>query len=149
MAATLVMGEALLASGAAHGLSQALVATLALDRLPALAELALVARLALLAHLMVTSRTARATVLIPTVALPFAAAGLDAGLLVFMVVIGSGFCQTLGISAKPVALYAGDGEAPRYGARDLATLAAALLPVLWALLLLLFAAVAWPLQGLG
>lgn len=148
MAATLVMGEALLASGAAHGLSQALVATLALDRLPALAELALVALLALMAHLVVTSRTARATVLIPTVALPFAAAGLDAGLLVFMVVIGSGFCQTLTISAKPVTLFAATDGTPHYGARDLALLAAALLPALWALLLL-FAAVVWPLQGLG
>ncbi len=147
MAATLVMGDALLSSGAAQGLSTALVAGLDLQRIPALGELALVALLALLSHLVVTSRTARATVLIPTVALPFAAAGLDASLLIFMVVIGSGFCQTLTVSAKPVAMFAGD-DVPRYSGRDLATLAAALLPGLWALLLL-FAAVIWPLQGLG
>lgn len=147
MAATLVMGEALLASGAARGLADALVGALALGRFPALGELALVGLLALLSHLVVTSRTARATVLIPTVALPFAAAGLDAGLLVFVVAIGSGFCQTLKVSAKPVALFAGD-DSPRYGARDLALLAAVLLPPLWALLWL-FSALVWPLQGLG
>jgi solute carrier family 13 (sodium-dependent dicarboxylate transporter), member 2/3/5 len=151
MAATLVMGDALISSGAAAGLSSALVGALSLDRLPTPAVLALVVLLALLAHLVVTSRTARATVLIPTVALPLAGVGagggLDGGLLIFVVVIGSGFCQTLTLSAKPVALFAGD-EAPRYSSRDLVVLAAALLPGLWTLLML-FAAVVWPWQGLG
>ena len=151
MAATLVMGDALLTSGAAAGLSSALVAALPLERLPTAAVLAVVVVLALLAHLVVTSRTARATVLIPTVALPLAGVGagggLDGGLLIFVVVIGTGFCQTMTHSAKPVALFAGDGT-PRYSGRDLALLAAALLPALWALLML-FAAFVWPRQGLG
>lgn len=151
MAATLVMGDALLTSGAAEGLSSVLVSTLALDRLPNLLVLAAVVLLAMLAHLMLTSRTARATVLIPTVALPLAGAGLgggwDGGLLIFVVVIGSGFCQTLTSSAKPVTLFAGD-EVPRFSGRDLLVLAAALLPGLWALLTF-FAAVVWPQQGLG
>ena len=155
MAATLVMGDALISSGAAAGLSSALVDALSLQRLPTPAVLGLVVLLALLAHLVVTSRTARATVLIPTVALPLAgvgaangsAGGLDSGLLIFVVVIGSGFCQTLTLSAKPVALFAGD-DTPRYSGRDLALLSAALLPGLWALLML-FAAYVWPWQGLG
>lgn len=147
MAATLVMGEALLVSGAAQAVAAAFMNSLALDRIPRLAELAIAGLLALLSHLVVTSRTARATVLIPTVALPLAAAGIDASLLVFVMVIGSGFCQTLTISAKPVALFAG-GDTPHYGGRDLAALSAALLPGLW-LLLWLFAAWVWPWQGLG
>lgn len=147
MAATLVMGEALLDSGAARGLAQAVLQPFALDRLPPTALLALACLVALLSHLVITSRTARATVLIPTVALPLAAAGTDPALLIFVMAIGSGFCQTLSISAKPVAMFAGS-ERPHYAPRDLAVLALALLPGLW-LMLLLCAALLWPLQGLG
>lgn len=147
MAATLVMGEALLASGAATALADALVAVLPLQRLPAWSGLALAALIALLAHLVVTSRTARATLLIPTVALPFAAAGNDASLLVFLVTLGSGFCQTLAVSAKPVAMFV-QGAQPHLVPRDLLLLSAVLLPGLW-LLLSLCAIVLWPLQGLG
>jgi len=147
MAATLVMGEALLASGAATALADALVAVLPLQRLPAWSGLALAALIALLAHLVVTSRTARATVLIPTVALPFAAAGNDASLLVFLVTLGSGFCQTLAVSAKPVAMFV-QGAQPHLVPRDLLLLSAVLLPGLW-LLLSLCAIVLWPLQRLG
>jgi di/tricarboxylate transporter len=147
MAATLIMGEALVESGAAQALAQALVAAVPLARLHPVAGLGLAAALALLAHLVVTSRTARATVLIPAVALPFAAAGYAPGLLVFMLAIGSGFCQTLMVSAKPVAIFAGE-DRQHYGPRDLARLSLALLPALW-LLLVLFAAVVWPRQGLA
>lgn len=147
MAATLVMGEALLHSGAAGALADMLVSALALDRLPVLAELTAAAGIALLSHLLITSRTARAAVLIPTVALPIAAAGLDPALLIFVAVLGSGFCQTLTVSAKPVAVFAGDGT-PHFGAADLLRLSAALLPGLW-VLLVAFAAVVWPAQGLG
>ncbi|MCI1192785.1 hypothetical protein MOJ79_13140 [Calidifontimicrobium sp. SYSU G02091] len=147
MAATLVMGEALLASGAARGLAQALLQPLALERLAPAALLGLACLVALLSHLVITSRTARATVLIPTVALPLAAAGADPALMIFVMAIGSGFCQTLSISAKPVAMFA-SGERAHCAPRDLAGLALALLPGLW-LLLMLCAAVLWPLQGLG
>ncbi|WP_341892925.1 SLC13 family permease [Variovorax sp. YR752] len=133
MAATLVMGEALLASGAATALAETLVASLSLQRLPPWSELVLAALIALLAHLVVTSRTARATVLIPTVALPFAAAGNDASLLVFLVALGSGFCQTLTVSAKPVAMFMQGGQ-QHAAPRDLLLLSAALLPGLWLLL---------------
>lgn len=147
MAATLIMGQALVDSGAAAALAQALVRAVPLATLPPWALLALAAMLALLSHLVVTSRTARATVLIPTVALPFAAAGLDAGLLVFMMAVGSGFCQTLMVSAKPVAMFAGE-EREHFGPRDLAGLSLGLLPAM-CLLLVLFAAWVWPSQGLG
>ncbi len=147
MAATMIMGEALVDSGAASALARALVGAVPLAGLPPVAGLAIASVLALLAHLVVTSRTARATVLIPAVALPFAAAGYDPALMVFLLAVGSGFCQTLMVSAKPVAMFAGENR-EHYGPRDLALLSLALLPGLW-LLLVFFAAVAWPLQGLG
>jgi solute carrier family 13 (sodium-dependent dicarboxylate transporter), member 2/3/5 len=147
MAATLIMGEALVDSGAAAALARGLVSAVPLASLPPLAGLAIAALLALLSHLVVTSRTARATVLIPAVALPFAAAGYNPGLLVFLLAVGSGFCQTLMVSAKPVAMFAGE-QREHFGPRDLAGLSLALLPGLW-LLLVIFAAVIWPRQGLG
>lgn len=147
MAATLAMGEALLASGAADGLARQLMQALHIDRLAPPAVLALMALVALLSHLVVTSRTARATVLIPTVALPLAAAGVDAGLLIFTAALGSGFCQTLTVSAKPVAMFAGS-EHPHFGPADLLRLSLVLLPLLWALLLA-FALWVWPALGLG
>jgi solute carrier family 13 (sodium-dependent dicarboxylate transporter), member 2/3/5 len=147
MAATLIMGEALVESGAAQALAQALVAAVPLASLHPVAGFGIAAALALLAHLVVTSRTARATVLIPAVALPFAAAGYSPGLLVFMLAVGSGFCQTLMVSAKPVAMFAGE-DRQHYGPRELARLSVALLPGLW-LLLVLFAVVVWPRQGLA
>jgi di/tricarboxylate transporter len=147
MAATMIMGEALVDSGAAAALARALVSVVPLASLPPVLGLALASLLALLAHLVVTSRTARATVLIPVVALPFAAAGYNPALLVFLLAVGSGFCQTLMVSAKPVAMFAGEHR-EHYGPRDLAGLSLALLPGLW-ILLVFFAAVAWPLLGLG
>ncbi len=147
MAATLIMGEALLDSGAAAALAQALVGAVALTKLSPVAGLALASVLALLSHLVVTSRTARATVLIPAVALPFAAAGYHPGLLVFMMAVGSGFCQTLMVSAKPVAMFAGEHR-EHFAPRDLAGLSLALLPGLCALMVF-FAVLVWPRQGLG
>ncbi len=147
MAATMTMGEALVDSGAAAALARALVSAVPLASLPPVLGLALASLLALLAHLLVTSRTARASVLIPAVALPFAAAGYNPGQLVLLLAVGSGFCQTLMVSAKPVAMFAGEHR-ENYGPRDLALLSLALLPGLW-ILLVFFAAVVWPLMGLG
>ena len=57
---------------------------------------------ATLSHLIITSRTARATVLIPALALPLAALGADPVALVMVVTLASGFCQTLMVSAKRI-----------------------------------------------
>jgi solute carrier family 13 (sodium-dependent dicarboxylate transporter), member 2/3/5 len=146
LAATMVMGEALLESGAAKVLAQGLLAALPVDALGRTGVLLVASLLALLSHLVITSRTARATVLIPAVALPLAALGPDAGLLIFVTVVGSGFCQTLSVSAKPVAMFA-QADAPTYRDADLLRLSLALLPLMLALLML-FALVVWPLQGL-
>ena len=78
MAGTLVLGETLLNSGAATFLVDTAMAEvagrIAVDPVLIVGFAVVVA---LLAHLVVTSRTARATVLIPTLALPLAGFGLQ------------------------------------------------------------------------
>jgi di/tricarboxylate transporter len=101
-----------------------------------------VALASLLAHLVIASRTARVTVLVPALALPLAGLGHDPKLLILVTVMGTGFCQTLAASAKPVALFAMT-ERPTFTSADLARLSAALLPALFALLML-FALAVWP-----
>ncbi len=148
LAATTLMGSALISTGAARSLMQFLLSALppgALASPPLVA--ALVAAVALLSHLLITSRSARATILIPLLALPLVAHGYDARALIVLIVMGTGFCQTLAVSAKPVALYA-DLEKPTYAARDLMRLSLALLPIIFALLLT-FSLWLWPLAGLS
>jgi solute carrier family 13 (sodium-dependent dicarboxylate transporter), member 2/3/5 len=153
LAATLVLGEALLHSGAAKALADALMQAVPLQGLGTAGVLMLAVVIALLSHLLITSRTARALVLLPTVALPLAATGLNPALLIFVCVVGSGFCQTLAVSAKPVALFAraelpAELTDPRTPIDvSLLHLSLALLPVMVALLCV-FAYAVWPAQGL-
>ena len=58
----------------------------------------------------------------------------------------SGFCQTLMVSAKPVALF-GAMDPPPFGQADLLRLAMVLV-VPFVVLLIVFATLVWPLQGL-
>ncbi len=154
LATTLVLGETLLNSGAAQALADALLEAVPLQQLGTAGVMMTAVLVALLSHLLITSRTARALVLLPTVALPLAATGINPALLIFVCVLGSGFCQTLAVSAKPVALFA-RAELPRE-LRDESTsvdtsllkLSLALLPVM-AALLWCFAMYVWPLQGLS
>ncbi|MGL4576073.1 MAG: SLC13 family permease, partial [Burkholderiaceae bacterium] len=119
LAATLVMGEALLSSGAARFAADAAAQALPVAFLSNPYAVAIfVAVVSVLAHLLITSRTARATVLIPALALPLAAGGLDVATIIFITVVGSGFCQTFSVSAKPVALFASQ-EVKTYSEGDL------------------------------
>ena len=153
LAATLVMGEALSESGAARALADALLLALPPGTLTPAVGVSLAATVALLSHLLIPSRTARAVVLLPTVALPLAAAGLNPVMLIFLCVLGSGFCQTLIVSAKPLAVFArvdlpdGLDDPARPIDGQLARLSLALLPVML-LLLGLMAFHVWPLLGL-
>jgi len=148
LAATLMLGETLIDTGAA-----AYIADLALSAAkdsvvftpPAIA--AFVAGLSLLAHLVITSRTARVMVLVPSLAVPLSAFGVNPAALIFLVTIASGFCQTLAVSAKPVALYRAL-EQPTYDDRDLLRLSLWLMPFI-AALLMLFSLWIWPLSGLA
>lgn len=153
MAATLVLGQSLLDTGAAALLAEALMQALPLQALPPAAVVGLAALVALLSHLLITSRTARALVLLPTVALPLAANGVNPALLVLVLVVGSGYCQTLVVSAKPVAMFA-RVELPADVALPAGLFEAALwrlsLLMLPVMLVLLMAAalLQWPAMGL-
>ncbi|MFM2400304.1 MAG: hypothetical protein RL341_2461 [Pseudomonadota bacterium] len=146
LAATLVMGQALISSGAARfaadAAAQALPATFLSNQYAVAAFAAVVS---VLAHLLITSRTARATVLIPAVALPLAAGGMDVAAVIFITVVGSGFCQTFSVSAKPVALFASQGVLT-YSEGDLIRLAGWLAPMT-AALLAAFSVAVWPWLG--
>jgi sodium-dependent dicarboxylate transporter 2/3/5 len=148
LAATTLMGQALIATGAASSLLQPLLTALPGDALAQpMTVAALVTAIALMSHLLITSRSARATVLIPLLAPPLAALGYDFGALAILIVMGTGFCQSLPVSAKPVALYA-DLEHETYRPRDLIGLSLLLLPTMGALLLV-FSLWIWPLFGLS
>ncbi len=147
LAGTLVIGEALLATGTAQVLAERVVglAGSSIAAWPALV-IGFAAIVATLSHLVITSRTARATVLIPALALPLAALGVDPLNLVMVVTLASGFCQTLMVSAKPVALF-GAMDPPPFDQADLLRLAVVLV-VPFVVLLIVFATLVWPLQGL-
>jgi solute carrier family 13 (sodium-dependent dicarboxylate transporter), member 2/3/5 len=146
LAMTLVMAEALSQSGADKWLAQSIVAAVPASighSTPVV--VALVALISLLAHLVIVSRTARATVLIPALALPLAGLGHDPKLLILVTVLGTGFSQTLPASAKAVAIFAMSGSPS--GRRtcttgELVRLSGVLLPIMLALLML-FALAVW------
>lgn len=146
LACSLLLGEVLLSSGAAAAFAQA-----ALQALPGAARqpagaVALAAAITLLSHLVLHSRSARVVVLLPTLALPLAAGGgIDPTVLVMVVVLGSGYCQTTVHSAKPLLQFARSGEVA-CSAADLLRLALGLLPPL-ALALVALPLWLWPLQG--
>jgi solute carrier family 13 (sodium-dependent dicarboxylate transporter), member 2/3/5 len=147
LAGTIVLGDALQQSGAAQSLAKLMLSLLAIDAWSKWQVLTLCAFVALASHTFITSRTVRAAVLIPAFAIPIASHGVSAELLIFITVIGSGFCQTFTVSAKPVAVFA-QTEQPTFSANDLIALSGALI-VPMMILLLFFAQIVWPMQGLG
>jgi di/tricarboxylate transporter len=104
--------------------------------------LAAMALIALLSHLVITSRTARAAVLIPSFVLPLAELGGDITTLVMVTIVGTGLCQTMSASAKPVAIFS-NAPIPTYAPADLLRLSLALLPLMF-ILIMAFALVVWP-----
>ncbi|WP_299961742.1 SLC13 family permease [uncultured Roseobacter sp.] len=145
LTATIVIADAIIVTGAdrwlADGMLSVLPETLARNRAVAIGFMTLTA---VLSHLVITSRSARAAVLIPAVALPIAAFGHDPVLIVMVAVLGTGFCQTMMASAKPVAIYGGL-EQPTFDQRDLFRLAVPLMPAV-AMPLVLVAVTLWPWQ---
>jgi sodium-dependent dicarboxylate transporter 2/3/5 len=142
LAATICLADGLIASGLHEWLVATVFRPLQQDMLSPPTILALVTGLALLSHLVIHSRTARVTILLPPVLVLAQAAGVSATTAVLATVSATGFCQTLMISAKPVALF-GRLAQEGYGAGDLARLSAVLLPLHF-LLIMLFATVVWP-----
>jgi anion transporter len=148
MAATLLIGEALLQTNAEEWAARRIVMAMGGAGALSVGVIVLsVIALSLLAHLVITSRTARVTVLIPTLAIPLSGLGVDPTALIMICVMGTGFCQTLPASAKPVAMYA-DLERETYSGPDLLKLSLALAPIM-AAALALFAFIVWPMMGLS
>lgn len=145
LAATLALGESLVSSGAAAWLAEGVFGGLDASVAPILV-IAVVAVVSLGAHLFVGSRSARASVLTPLVVLVGGATRLDPAGLAFMSAIAAGYCLTLTVSAKPVALFS-KATPDSYTPGDLARLSAVLIPIHFALLMV-FAMVVWPLLGL-
>ncbi|MCG8927807.1 SLC13 family permease [Lentzea sp. CC55] len=133
MAATTVLGTALVRSGAAESVA----GLISPDHL-----LPTVIAVSLLAHLVVQSRSARSSVLIPIVIPLAVAAGMNPAALAFASTAAAGFCHTFSSSAKPVALFA-----HTYRPRDLLKLSLVLAPITGALVLAC-SALLWPHLGL-
>ncbi|MFD5316553.1 SLC13 family permease [Streptomyces sp. NPDC127098] len=145
MAATMAMGVALADSGAAGWLTSGLPGD---ATVPAWLFLAVVVTVSTAAHLVLQSRSARSSVLVPLVVASAAACGVDPVAAALASTAAAGFCHTLPASAKPVALFADVPDTPTYTPRDLLRLSAVLGP-LTAALVLAFALAVWPLLGVA
>ncbi len=142
MAATMAMGLALSDSGAAGWL----VGGIPLD-LPPWLFLTVIVVVSTAAHLLLQSRSARSSVLVPLVVAAAASAGVNPVAAALASTAAAGFCHTLPASAKPVTLYAEIPGVPTYTPGDLLRMSAVLAP-LTAALVLLFAVAVWPLLGI-
>lgn len=145
LAATFVVAQALIETGADRWLASSLLIWLPSsgfhDRN---LIVGLVVGISLASHLVVTSRTARASVLLSTIILPLAGMQFDLIVLALAMIVGTGYCQTLTSSAKPVALFANAGVAT-FARADLMRLSAALLPMMFTCIMI-FAVFVWPEQ---
>lgn len=140
MATTAAMGGALVSTGAAQWLADSVLGG------TGYALVVGVVVVSAAAHLVVQSRSARSSVLIPMVVPAALAAGMNPIALAFASTAAAGFCHTLTSSAKPVAVFS-RLDAPTYGSKDLLVLSALLGPLLVAVVLL-FSVAVWPLLGL-
>lgn len=145
MAATAVMGGALVSSGVAGWLAGTVFAPAA--ALPPWLFLTVVVVASTAAHLAIGSRSARSSVLVPLVIPVAVAAGVNPVLAAFASTAAAGFCHTLTSSAKPVAMFADVDGVPTYSPRDLLRLSAVLAPA-HVLVVTLFAVAVWPRLGL-
>ncbi|AWW42291.1 SLC13 family permease [Streptomyces cadmiisoli] len=141
MAATMAMGVALADSGAARWVVGGLPA-----EVTPLAFLTVVVVVSTAAHLVLQSRSARSSVLVPLVVAAAVGAGVNPVAAALASTAAAGFCHTLPASAKPVTLFADIPGTPTYTPRDLLRLSAVLAP-LTAALVLIFAVAVWPLLG--
>ena len=148
MAAALELGESLVRTGAAEWLVGHLFAGLKswLSGNPLLLAGG-VAAIGLLSHMVITSRSARAAILVPAVILFALSLGYNPAALAFSAAIASGYCLTFTVSTKPMAMFAQLPTAT-CGPADLLRLSGVLLPLHFLLLLLLFSWLIWPALGL-
>ena len=141
---TVLIAEALLTSGAVATIATALLRAIPVSILgSSAATIGAVGAIAILAHILLPSRSARAAILIPTMALPLSKACHDITTLALVIVLGTGFCQLVPYGAKPLMIFAG-GSASAEFQRDLVRLGLPLLFISWSVLVA-FAQFIWPL----
>ncbi|WP_298552595.1 SLC13 family permease [Streptomyces luteogriseus] len=143
MAATMATGVALADSGAADWL----VSGLPTGDAPVL-FLAIVIAVSTAAHLVLQSRSARSSVLVPLVVAASVGVGVNPVAAALASTAAAGFCHTLPASAKPVTLFSQIPGTPTYTPRDLLRLSVVLAPMT-AALVLFFAVAVWPLLGVS
>ncbi|MQA07061.1 MAG: SLC13 family permease [Pseudonocardiaceae bacterium] len=144
MASTAALGGALASSGAADWLTGALFGSA--DGSPTTFLVGVVLA-STAAHLVLQSRSARSSVLVPLL-IPLAVSfGMNPAAVAFASTVASGFCHTLPSSAKPVAMFGAVTDVPTYRRADLLRLSAFLGPLM-AVLVLAFALFVWPSLGL-
>lgn len=146
LAATLALGSALTSSGAADWLAGGLFAGFSGDT-AATTFLVVVVLVSTAMHLLVQSRSARSSVLVPIVVGIAPTVGADPAAVAFASTAAAGFCHTLPSSAKPVAIFSDVDGVETFAPRDLLRLSALLAP-LSAGLVLAFALGVWPHLGL-
>jgi len=146
LAATLALGSALTASGAASWLAEGLFGGFTGGG-AAVGFLVVVIAVSTGMHLLVQSRSARSSVLVPIVVALSPAVGVDPAAAAFASTAAAGFCHTLTSSAKPVAMFARTGQVTTYEPADLLRLSAVLAPV-HAAVVVVFSLAVWPLLGL-
>ncbi|SQB95210.1 anion transporter family protein [Clostridium paraputrificum] len=151
MAATLALGGALIDSGAAAALTGMLADVAPGGEAAAPVFLVGVIVVSAAAHLIIQSRSARSTVLVPIVIALAPAAGADPVIAAFASTAAAGFCHTMNSSAKPMAMFAtvpAEQGIPVFGdAYRLRSAALIALPTI--VLIAVFALLIWPVMGLG
>ncbi|WP_299058204.1 SLC13 family permease [uncultured Nocardioides sp.] len=127
--AALVLGEALVDTGAAAWLVERLFTFSGIGRTESvLLVLVVLALLTLTSHLYMTSHAARAAALVPAVLSLAASLDLDPVAVVFIGTVGMDYCLTLAVSSKALLLYS-ELEEETFEPADLMRLSAVLLPV--------------------
>ncbi|MBM7051247.1 MULTISPECIES: SLC13 family permease [unclassified Rothia (in: high G+C Gram-positive bacteria)] len=148
MAATLAMGTALTKTETASWLAESMFAPAsALGESAGVGFVVLVVVISTAAHLVIQSRSARSAILIPLVVTAAVPLGVNPAAVAFMSTAAAGFCHTMTSSAKPVALFSDVKGIETYKPKDLLKLSCWLAPVHVALILL-FAFIVWPAQGM-
>ncbi len=133
MAGTAALGTALTTSGASEWLAGAVFDPVRGGS--PVVFLVVVVALSVAAHLLVQSRTARSSILVPLVVPAAIAMGLNPVAVAFASTAAAGFCHTLTASAKPVAMFARLDGLPTYDRADLLRLSLWLAPLTAALVL--------------
>jgi anion transporter len=133
MAATIELSQALISSG----LVAMFLSTFSSSQTSGtqLSVLLMILLMGLFSHLIINSRTARAAVLLPVLVPLGVQAGYAPVVIAFFSNAAMGYCLTLPICAKPVAMFSAAGV-DGYTTRDLLRLSAWLLPIHFLLLLL-------------